>query len=302
MHSPNNLIIYIVWSLKAETKTARGWRRSASATLLNHLADCEYTDRETRFDAFNDPSANKTAKGPVFSPNRPRRVGRTLNTQIIRSSSAPIYMAPEISATMPIPNFSPTQSTPLSLTIPGSSVAPTPLGAQPINISPSFSPLPGMALSPLIFSNSPPASSNMMLPPSVPALRRTSSRGSLHSPVTIPSYMNWTYDRQRDFERRIARLTASAGLSLSWVENPEFMAFVDEFIGPFARVPSRRILSRRVIPELVTQIHKINKTATSGAFATLQADGWTGINHHHLIALMITANNQVCVFSSALIV
>lgn len=33
--------------------------------------------------------------------------------------------------------------------------------------------------------------------------------------------------------------------------------------------------------------------ATAKSAATVQADGWTGVNNHHLIVFMLTANQEV---------
>jgi len=47
----------------------------------------------------------------------------------------------------------------------------------------------------------------------------------------------WPPEFQRKFEERIARLTVSAGLPLSWVNNPEWIDFINDFL-PSARSPS----------------------------------------------------------------
>ncbi|KAI9063901.1 hypothetical protein FKP32DRAFT_1564653 [Trametes sanguinea] len=79
------------------------------------------------------------------------------------------------------------------------------------------------------------------------------------------------------FESYMIRLTASAGLPFSWIENPVWLSFCDEFL-PSAKVKLFR-----------TQAVK----RTAGANATLQADGWTGINNHHLVAFMLTGKREV---------
>jgi hypothetical protein len=35
------------------------------------------------------------------------------------------------------------------------------------------------------------------------------------------------------------------------------------------------------------------KESMRGQNATIQADGWTGVNFHHLLAFMITVNKKV---------
>ncbi|KZT31206.1 hypothetical protein SISSUDRAFT_970170, partial [Sistotremastrum suecicum HHB10207 ss-3] len=63
-------------------------------------------------------------------------------------------------------------------------------------------------------------------------------------------------------------ITASANFPLTWTENPEVMAFFAKFI-PHA--------------EAMMKHSKV----------TLQCDGWTGENHHHLQAFMVTGDNRL---------
>ncbi|KZP02551.1 hypothetical protein FIBSPDRAFT_770553 [Athelia psychrophila] len=102
----------------------------------------------------------------------------------------------------------------------------------------------------------------------------------------------WTSSHQKRFETRIARLTASAGLPLAWVDNPEWHAFVEDFF-PAAKSPSRKVLTNRLIPTAVAEFHAEAKAAARGCDATIQSDGWTGVNHHHLIAFMITVDGKI---------
>ncbi|KAH7921716.1 hypothetical protein BV22DRAFT_1018795 [Leucogyrophana mollusca] len=102
----------------------------------------------------------------------------------------------------------------------------------------------------------------------------------------------WTSTQQKRFERRISRLTASAGLPFAWVDNPEWIALCDEFI-PGAKIPSQRTLARRLIPEAVCELRAGVKEVVRGRETTVQADGWTGINNHHLIAFMVMADRKV---------
>ena len=55
------------------------------------------------------------------------------------------------------------------------------------------------------------------------------------------------------FETAIARLTASAGLPLRWVENPEWLALCERFI-PSAKSPSRKVLMQRSKPS--SRLHR----------------------------------------------
>lgn len=108
----------------------------------------------------------------------------------------------------------------------------------------------------------------------------------------VPSTQLWTASSQTEFENHIARITVSANLPLSWVDNPEVITFMDKYI-PAATSPSRKVLTKRIIPKLVDELQTAAKKETRGKNATVQADGWTGGNHRHLVAFMITADKKV---------
>ena len=105
-------------------------------------------------------------------------------------------------------------------------------------------------------------------------------------------FLPWTSERQNLFESRIARITASAGLPLAWIENVEWQAFVDDFI-PQAQLPSRKVLTSRIIPAELQQYQALSKSRVNGKNATAQCDGWTGENFHHFIAFTMTVNREV---------
>jgi len=46
-------------------------------------------------------------------------------------------------------------------------------------------------------------------------------------------------------------------------------------------------------PGAVAEFRAEAKAAACECEATIQADGWTGVNHHYLIAFMITVNGKV---------
>lgn len=102
----------------------------------------------------------------------------------------------------------------------------------------------------------------------------------------------WSPELQTTFETRITRLTAAAGLPLSWVDNPEWIDFIHEFL-PGAVSPSRRVLTSRLVPRAAENYRQIAKESSKDQNATIQADGWTGINFHHLLGFMITVNKKV---------
>ncbi|KAJ6612742.1 hypothetical protein B0H10DRAFT_1807004 [Mycena sp. CBHHK59/15] len=110
--------------------------------------------------------------------------------------------------------------------------------------------------------------------------------------MSSPIHQQWTHKNQCSFETQLVRLTASAGFLLSWVDNPEWIGFCDEFI-PGGHNPSRKSLTRRLLPAAINKLHAEAQQQTVGANVTLQEDGGTGTNKHSLMAFMITANGKV---------
>ncbi|KAJ7938633.1 hypothetical protein B0H13DRAFT_1460255, partial [Mycena leptocephala] len=102
----------------------------------------------------------------------------------------------------------------------------------------------------------------------------------------------WSDAQQTAFDQGIARVTAAAGFSLSWVENPEVVSFFQTFL-PQANLPSRGVLTRRLVPQTLSVLQKDLRQSLQGAIGTGQADGWTAVNSHHLIAFMFAARGKV---------
>ena len=122
--------------------------------------------------------------------------------------------------------------------------------------------------------------------------RQSGSRSSSVAPYS--ANQEWSADRQTTFETRLGRLTASTGSALSWIENPEFILFCQEFVHPCAIVPSRKKLTHRILPGVRREFRKKAQAAIKeGSKATVQADGWSGINDHHLNAFMMTVGQKV---------
>jgi hypothetical protein len=189
---------------------------------------------------------------------------------------------------------------------------------QALNLSgtPLGSVLPSPSLSPAMFSLPIPFVESPHYPGSLPGSSGPSQHGSpaSFSQPSLPHTCNfsnpaihrrpssrfsatvdalpWSSAQQKNFENCIACLTASAGLPLSWVDNAEFVAFIGEF-SPAAKSPSRKVLTRRLIPAAVAEFRAEAKAAANGHEATIKADGWTGVNHHHLIAFMIMVDGKV---------
>ncbi|KAH8984274.1 hypothetical protein EDB83DRAFT_2326294 [Lactarius deliciosus] len=81
------------------------------------------------------------------------------------------------------------------------------------------------------------------------AFKRARRSDSLLShQASFPGYEpGWSQGEQAMFETAVTCLTASAGLPLRWVENPEWLALCERFL-PNAKSPSRKVLTQRLIP------------------------------------------------------
>jgi len=276
------LISIIVWGLKAGGPMTMGYRLSASGTLLNHLATCNHQTAAIKERAIQDPSSTLKRPGAQSSRNLHRAV--TLpNLHNIASFShlpynvtaegtsnpgSPMVLSPLIMATGPLTESRPT--------------------------SPAITVHPDNSIPTAIYSPGPVASgSDLLFQQNLDPTRTTTPTPGIRPITPLPGgSLIWTTDHQAAFENRLARLTAYAGLPLSWVDNPEWIEFCDEFL-PAAKLPSRKVLTVRVIPKIVEQLRDQSRTEVGGKDATLQADGWTGENHRHIIAYMITANEKV---------
>ena len=106
--------------------------------------------------------------------------------------------------------------------------------------------------------------------------------------------MPWDDSTRRRFEQYIIQLTASAGFSLSWVENNVWHSFLEEFL-PSAPKISRKVLTKRILPEAVKEVQEKVKKHVAGKEVTMQGDGWTGVNNQHLLAFMIACDKKVSV-------
>lgn len=112
--------------------------------------------------------------------------------------------------------------------------------------------------------------------------------------VTEPG---WSKGEQAMFKTALARLTASAGLPLRWVENPEWLALCKRFL-PNAKSPSCKVLTQRLIPATLKGFKQAAQEQCQGLEGTLSYDGWMGGNHHHYVAFMVNCRGQVSVHAS----
>ncbi|KIM66584.1 hypothetical protein SCLCIDRAFT_110226, partial [Scleroderma citrinum Foug A] len=102
----------------------------------------------------------------------------------------------------------------------------------------------------------------------------------------------WLNVHQEHFEHHLANITASCGFPFSWVENQAVRNFLDDLLPLVAHISSYQLTSC-IVPQEVDQYRQLAKSTSKGCQATLQTDGWTGINFHHLVAFMVTTVHTV---------
>ena len=174
--------------------------------------------------------------------------------------------------------------------------------------SPSSSPIPAYPQSLSMFTGGvqfqglSQRSSPLALFPSSPAgqLDNSASLTSLHRPLkrqrTSSHDVNrgfspsmWSKERRDRFDVFMARITASCGFPYTWVENPEVLGFMNEFI-PAAQPVRRWRLANKLITAEVAKYRASAIEKCRGCLVTLQCDGWSGINFHHFVVFMIKTN------------
>ena len=135
------------------------------------------------------------------------------------------------------------------------------------------------------------------LSPNYPPSRPPSSVSSyLQGPsISRPQSRSPGNFDQREFNTCVGRITVAAGLPISWTDNPEVRSTFRKFF-PWAQLPSRKTLSRSILPALQASLRAQSQKETRGTNCTLQCDGWTAMNMHHLIAFMITVWPKVCTY------
>lgn len=169
-----------------------------------------------------------------------------------------------------------------------------PLGGFSYSPSPSPGPMSPIPSSVLLPSSAPPFHSGTpgadSLPLPILKHRRVSSQrlpSGTPPPASPIISQQWSDAHQEWFECHIANITASCGLPFNWVENQAVRNFLDDFL-PFATPISSYQITNRIVPHEVNQYWQLAKSTSKGCQATLQTDGWTGINFHHLVAFMVT--------------
>jgi hypothetical protein len=259
----------LVWGLKAGCSTV-GWISGNASTIVNHLRACALVDEVTRNRAQLYKHGDAATPYTMPTPIEPLAVpGPSAFVDITSPPrNLPRLVIPQSHALSPHTAY---DSHPQSLAS-GSSGS-----LSPLPIFPTQSPFPVSSALP---THAPPS-----------AMRRSFSLPATHFELPSPQ-ISFSPDRQAWFETRICRLLALAGLPLSFTSNLEWIALVNEFL-PGVRNVKCDALTRCVLPCTVDNLRQQAKIRAKGCDATLQSDGWSGMNAHHLVAFMIAVDMRV---------
>jgi len=258
-------------------------RSSAPGGLLKHLTQCERQPMDVKL------RAEAECKSRLAGGSSPSRSQTSLG---VRTS----FTDPNIFAPLPLPQFG------FPETLQHSDHSQPHFGAV-------FDSSPAIPSSSLAFSRYNMEGSTVSRVSSSESLAPSDSASAVSRPASrignkrrsssrkVPGSDNlaiqpWNESTRRRFEQYIIRLTASAGFPLSWVENNVWHSFLEEFL-PSAPKISRKVLTKRILPEAVKEVQEKVKKQVAGKEVTMQGDGWTGLNNQHLLAFMITCDKKV---------
>ena len=224
-----------MWAEVAMSPTDIGTWWSASSMLVNHLAQCMNVDKNIQSRAAMDPAGTVSKAGrlsPLWS------AASNAQNYTREQSPTPSFHIQDLSAgssSQLIRNFSSSD-----LLHPHSFETESAISQNSLGDTSSLDPSD-----------------------SISAVMDNQQR-KLHSCSSAMCYVSaepssWNMAKQINFDNWIACITASAGLPLSWVDNAEWLSFVDEFI-PAAKSPSRKVLTTWIIPKLASTLRSDTKT------------------------------------------
>lgn len=276
-------------------------RGSAPGGLLKHLSDCLLQPLDIRHRAENDPSQKvkscQILNSPLhsqssmgYSHRNPSLPDLNRSPSGPPSSSVSQFVPPNSDASR-IGRYHPylTSTTPLeSNSASGSLAVPfqvpqgrssSPQVVPVFNLNPHLSASASFAGERATSFTISRVSSTDSITPSESASRSSSHSGIRrrssvrHRASDNLAIVPWDNSTRQRFEQYIIRLTASAGFSLSWMENNVWHSFLEEFL-PSAPNISRKVLTKRILPEAVKEVQEKVKKHVAGKEVTMQGDGW----------------------------
>ena len=280
------IILFLVFAV-AQHDTRREWLTVRTEVLINHLVNCERHPEPIREKA-RVQKASMSTKSPRKAVSYHDFGNRHWSSEG-GTAVEPPYPQPMM---LQVQTPAETYQSAYTLTVPPSSSQISPYTSQASPSIPS-----GSSSGSSIGTASIAPSDSYSLRGHIRGVQRRRASGKSRAGTVAPAPPDtWSDARQLRFEEKLVRLTASAGLPLSWVENPEWLSFCTEFL-PSAKSPSRKVLTRRLLPRTLGEFQSAAKQLVAGQNVTVSCDGWTGENFHHYIAFMIVVNKKVWILS-----
>ena len=224
--------------------------------LVNHLRTCQYQPDEVKTRANLEYS--RTSRSPHRRQGNPIRYHTNIDSMSVPGPStfrhSPYPLPPLSMASSSLSNMiDPSLLSSVPDAVPGLFYQPSPPASWVISVVSSLAP----------------SDSASAVPSRSNSLRWSCSH---QSQETVHASLEWSPTHQQRFEERLIRLTASAGFPLSWIENPEWLDLCCDFI-PAAKSPSRKTLTRRILPKTLLALRTAVKQTICGQNVTVQCDG-----------------------------
>ncbi|KAK6974145.1 hypothetical protein R3P38DRAFT_2472543, partial [Favolaschia claudopus] len=99
----------------------------------------------------------------------------------------------------------------------------------------------------------------------------------------------WSAEQQEEFGPDLCRLFVACGWSWNAVDNPQFKIFFQKYL-PAAILPSRRILSGRILDQESNKVIQRTRLQIEGKLATYSEDGWSNIAKTHMNTSLLSVD------------
>ncbi|CDO68373.1 hypothetical protein BN946_scf184815.g20 [Trametes cinnabarina] len=251
--------------------------------LLRHLLHCEHWAEETEFleevqgeyRSRHDKAANAAAIRRVAQLAE-KENGQQHSRGPLAARSTAITPSQSLSSLSSEPSFS--TSTPSTF----SPASPDPILLQAASGAENAVPIdPVLLQSELQKVAHSAGSTSRILPATVPASH------PIYAEVHTPG-KRWTEKTQADFTADLCRLFIACNIAWSAIEDPVLRLFFARWV-PEARLPSRKVLSERVLDEEARRVTEEMRAEVRAKYATGQCDGWKNVNRDSIVASTINA-------------
>ena len=275
---------FIVWGGDTPSVNTQ-WISARVENVLRHLKNCLHQPPDVRSKATILMGDRRLLKSPARlakrkDPPTANQFPAGLGPVHLELPSTSTYTYPSSSSALS--NFSPSPALSL-LQLPFYSRAPSPNPSTPMLLSDGSLP-PTPVLGDTDYDSYVRSRKRVR----ENQARALSRRSSLAPVISRPP---WTQEDQTLLGQHLARITASCGFAYRWIENPEVLDFFSVYF-PAASAITRRQLSDTLIPREAAKFLAAAKASSAGLLATMQCDGWSGINFHHFLAFMITTERR----------